>query len=437
MGAHEKKRTAAKHTVPETVPGEETTVTAPPAEGKAPEAAPAAEAKKPEEVIPGRSRHVFVWKALRPIGKLIVWLRFRFKGRETRVGQPFLLVCNHVTDWDPILAACSFPEQIYFVSSEHLLRAGLGGKLVSWLQSPIPRQKSGNAAGTVLTVMRYLRRGLNVGIFPEGNRNWDGVTMEFLPSIAKLARSSGAALVTYKFTGGYFASPRWSGNSARRGKMEGAVVRVYSPEDLHAMTPKEINAHIEEDLYEDAYARQRKDPIRYNGRRLAEHMETLLFLCPRCRRMHTLQSRDDTVTCWKCGLSFRYLPTGFLSGDDIPYDNLRDWVHWQRNEIFRFCDDADDSAIFTDTDIRVDTVESAAGTKRLGKGDMKLFRDRLELPGAVLPLGDITGISLRGPQDLYISTNENHYLARSSYVRCMVKYLTAISHLNGDAHYGE
>ena len=210
--------------------------------------------------VKGRRRHVFVWKALRPLARLICWIKFGFTSEISRAKGPYLLVSNHVTNWDPILVACSFPEQTYFVTSEHLLRAGFGGKLVAWLQAPIPRQKSGNAASTVLTMMRYLRRGMNVCVFPEGNRTWDGVTAEFLPSIGKLARSSGASLVTYKLTGGYFASPRWAGNSIRRGKMHGAAVRVYSPEELRAMSPQEINEHIVSDLYEDAYARQRKNP---------------------------------------------------------------------------------------------------------------------------------------------------------------------------------
>lgn len=210
--------------------------------------------------VKGRRRHVFVWKALRPLAKLICWIKFGFTCEKTNVKGPYLLVSNHVTNWDPILVACSFPEQTYFVTSEHLLRAGLGGKLVGWLQSPIPRQKSGSAASTVLTMMRYLRRGMNVCVFPEGNRTWDGVTAEFLPSIGKLARSSGASLVTYKLTGGYFASPRWAGNSIRRGKMHGEAVRVYSPEELRAMSPQEINERIVSDLHEDAYERQRKNP---------------------------------------------------------------------------------------------------------------------------------------------------------------------------------
>lgn len=224
--------------------------------------------------------------------------------------------------------------------------------------------------------------------FPEGNRTWDGVTAEFLPSIGKLARSSGASLVTYKLTGGYFASPRWAGQlhspreDARRGR-----ARIL-PRGAARDDPQEINERIVSDLHEDAYERQRKNPVRFEGKALAEHLERLLFLCPKCGRMHTLQSRDDTVRCWKCGFSFRYLPTGFLVGEDIPFDNLRDWTRWQKGEIVRLCDEAEDKPIFTDTDVRVDTVASGSGTKLLGRGDMRLFRGTLELPKAEIPVSE-------------------------------------------------
>ena len=87
--------------------------------------------------------------------------------------------------------------------------------------------------------------------------------------------------------------------------------------------------------------------------------------------------------------------------------------------------------------MRVDTVASGSGTKLLGRGDMRLFRGALELPKAEIPVSEITGVSLMGPQDLYISAGNTHYVIRSSTVHCMVKYLTALSHLNGDVHYGE
>ena len=68
--------------------------------------------------VKGRRRHVFVWKALRPLAKLICWIKFGFTSEISRAKGPYLLVSNHVTNWDPILVACSFPEQTYFVTSD-------------------------------------------------------------------------------------------------------------------------------------------------------------------------------------------------------------------------------------------------------------------------------------------------------------------------------
>ena len=382
-----------------------------------------------------RRRHRIIWKIVRPLARFLMWLRLGYVGRVERIEGPFLLVCNHVTDLDPVLVGCSFPDQLYYVASEHLLRSGWAGRFVNWAQAPIPRQKGGNAAGTVMAMLRTLKQGSSVGVFPEGNRCWDGVTGDFLPSIGKLARTSGAKLVTYRLEGGYFASPRWSGTSLRRGRMVGHVVNVYTPEELKAKKPEEINELIRADLHEDAYARQRKDPVLFRGRRLAEHMERLLFICPKCGMLHSLQSKGDTVRCWKCGFHFRYLPTGFLQGEDLPYDNLRDWNRWQDGEIGRLCSQAEpDRPIFSDSDVRVDRVEFAKGLKTLERGEMKLYSDRLEIPGAVLPLAGLTGVSLMGGQDLYLGTDEENYLVRSSTVRCMRKYLVACTCLTGKTY---
>ena len=67
---------------------------------------------------------------------------------------------------------------------------------------------------------------------------------------------------------------------------------------------------------------------------------------------------------------------------------------------------------------------------------MRLFRGTLELPKAEIPVSEITGVSLMGPQDLYISAGDTHYVIRSGTVHCMVN-TSRHSHLNGDVHYGE
>ena len=379
-----------------------------------------------------RRRHLIAWKLFHPVARLLARLLFGFRAERTEIEGPFLLLSNHNTDYDPILVGASFPQQMYFVASEHLMRAGLGGRLVSALFDPIARQKGGNASGTVMSVLRRLKKGCYVAIFPEGNRSWDGVTRSFPPATGKLARScaqAGASLVTYRIEGGYFSSPRWAGASRRRGYCAGQVVRIYSPDELKAMKPDEINAAIARDLYTDAYALQREKRAEYKGKRLAEHLETLLFLCPQCGGVQTLESAGDTLVCSACGMRVRYLPTGFLEGD-APWDNLRDWNLRQEEQIRALCDAAGDEAIFTDTEMRCRLVDSGKSAEEIGRGELKLYRDRLELPGVTLPLGELTGVAIRGAQDIYFGAGERSYLVTCPKPRCVVRYITALSHLN-------
>lgn len=372
-------------------------------------------------------RHRIVWKLLRPVARLLLKIKFNYSAPTYAPKGPFIVLCNHVTDWDPIFVGAAFKEQMYFVTSEHLLRLGFVSKLIMWLQAPIARQKGGSAAGAVKAMLRAMKEGHNIGLFPEGNRTWDGVTRDFPASTGKLVRSCGGTLVTFRLSGGYFASPRWAGASTRRGRMRGQVVGTYSPEELRAMTPLEINQLIRRDLYEDAFEEQRKHPVPYRGKRLAEHLETLLFICPKCGAMHRMVSRDDRFVCENCGMETRFSVNGFFSGGRLPFDNVRDWNRWQEEQIKKRCENAGDGPIFSDTELQLSRVDSAKGSELIGVGDLVLYKDHLELPtGISLPVEEITGMSLRGPSDLYIGTaNGSSFELHAEQVRCTVKYLSA------------
>ena len=382
-------------------------------------------------------RHQLLWTLLRPLARLVLKLKFNYScGSHTPQG-PFLLVCNHVTDWDPILVGAAFTPQMYFVTSEHLLRQGLVSRFIHWAQAPIARQKGGSAAGTVKAMLRTLRDGRNVGLFPEGNRCWDGVTGDFPASTAKLVKSSGASLVTFRLIGGYLANPRWAGTASRRGRMRGELVGVYSPEQLRTMSSGEIRDLIARDLREDAYERQSTENVAFRGKRLAEHLETLLFLCPKCGAMHRLRSRGDRFFCEACGMSTRYTTAGLFEGGELPFDNVRSWNVWQTQKLQELCDAAGDGPIFTDSGFDLYRVHTARSLERVGSGELRLYRDRLELPGGIsLPLGSIAGMSLRGPSDLFIGTADaSSFEVHSDDVRCTLKYLLACRYLGSPFEY--
>ena len=113
---------------------------------------------KEERDMEHNRRHRVIWTLVGPLVRLILLIRFHYRCRINNIKGPCIVVCNHVTDWDPILAGCSFRTQMYYVASEHLLRKKIVGPLVRWAQDPIPRQKSGSAAGTVMSILRSEER---------------------------------------------------------------------------------------------------------------------------------------------------------------------------------------------------------------------------------------------------------------------------------------
>jgi 1-acyl-sn-glycerol-3-phosphate acyltransferase len=380
------------------------------------------------------ARYRLVWKALRWL--LVPWLKrkFRYAPESCTIQGPFLLLANHNTDWDPLLLACAFPEYLCFVASEHVFRWGLTSRLLRALFAPISRLKGTTASATARAVLRRLHDGVSVAIFAEGDRSFNGLTGEILPSTGKLARVSGAALVTYRIEGGYFTSPRWAGKALRRGKMTGTVAHVYTPDELRAMTVEEINEAIRRDLAVDAYAVQRREMVPFRGRRLAEHLETVLCLCPRCGAIGTLHSADDVLRC-DCGFSVRYNEYGFFEGADAPCDNLTDWDAAQTAELLARIP-ADGGVIFSDTDMVLREIYPGHRSQELGSGTLTLYADRLVCCGAVFPLRELTGFLLHGPQDVDLSCGGRSYEISSDQVRCTRKYMLVIRHLLSGIHAG-
>lgn len=382
-------------------------------------------------------RHAMLWKSVRPLVNIASKAIFNYDAEKCKEKGPLLVMSNHNSDLDPLLVAYSFPNVLYFVASEDVMRSKARGFL-SYVTDIIPRQKGGNASATVRKVLRHVAAGHDVCIFPEGNRSWDGNTRMMTPATGKMARMSSAKLVTYRTEGVYFSSPRWSGGSLRRGKTRGTIVGIYEPEYLKTLSSEEVQALIERDLFENAYERQRRKPVKFRGRKLAEHLETLLFACPHCHAEGKMRSDGDYFCCDNCGMKLRYTPEGFFVGNDLIYDTVLDWNIWQNSFVEKKCLEAKTGeAIFSDTQMELYSVSTGTSREFVCCGGLSLYSDKLVLPDKTeIPVNRLTGMAVRGKQDIYFSSGGKNYLVKSSQIRCVSKYLTACAVFDKRLRYG-
>ena len=378
----------------------------------------------------GIRRHKRVFSFLKVTAGGIIRNIFAFHPEPANVGKgPFLITANHNGELDPAFVAMSFREHMYFVASEHVFRKGFVSWLLKYFFAPIARVKGMTDAAAALSIIRAIKKNANVCLFAEGNRSYNGVTGPIFPATGKLAKATGASLVTYRLEGGYLTTPRWS-KTTRKGRMRGYVVNVYSPEQLKQMTPEEVNDRIREDIMEDAFDRQLTLPYRYKGKDLAKGLENALYFCPKCGRTGTLRSEGD-VFCCTCGLRVRFTETGFFEkaepDDPEPlFRTVRDWDFWQDKRIVEYADSlGDDETAYSDENVKLIGIGQRHTSRVLEIGTLSISKSTLAVGSHRFPISGISGIGIMGIYKMMFSVDGTSYELRAAKTPyCGRKYFT-------------
>ncbi len=343
------------------------------------------------------------WKLLRFPVSVFCRIKFGYTYKTAKnLPDHYIVLSNHVTDFDPLFVGCSFPRQMYFVASEHIARWKRGYKLVNYLLAPILRKKGTTAASAIIDILRKVRKGANVCMFAEGVRSWDGLTCTIAPTTGGLVKAARCGLVTYRLSGGYFASPMWSTKNTRRGYVHGEPVNVYTAEQIAAMSEDEVNRIIREDLYEDAYARQAQKPRKYKGKRLAESMENLLYVCPFCGKVDTMRSKGDRVSCTSCDGFFTYDAFGYLHG--APDNTLTALAARQSAAAEAMVQSG--AEIFAEN-ARIYTVENHE-EQTLAEGRFIMNAEGIRCGEMFVPFSDVTELAMRGRRFLLFSFGKTY-----------------------------
>lgn len=362
-------------------------------------------------------KHIFFYGLLRPLVILFLKIRFGFRYEKAKdLPDKYIVLSNHATDYDMLMVGASFKRQMYFVGSEHIARWKVY-PLIKYAFAPIIRHKGAPATATILEMIRKVRQGANVCMFAEGVRTWDGVSCHIQPATAKLLKTAGCGLVTYRLTGGYFASPMWSGASVRRGPVYGQPVRVLSAEQMKEMTADEIYEIIIGDLYVDAYARQLADPKPYRGKELAKGLEQLVFRCPVCGGTDCFRTDGDQLICDDCGLTVTYDTYGMLTG--CRFKTVKELSDWQKDRVQQ---DVEEGRCYAADNVTVTQVEKQQETL-LYKGKLEISGEKLTCGELDIAFGDIADLSMHGQRSVVFTSKGKYYELKAEKGTNMLKIM--------------
>jgi len=354
-----------------------------------------------------RFRHKVVTEIVRPFMVAYCRLRYGVKVPRFRDGKgQYLILLNHQTPMDQFFVGMAFKKPVYYMATEDIFSNGWISKVIKYIIAPIPIKKQTTDIQAVMNCIKIVREGGNICIAPEGNRTYSGRPVYMNPAIAGLARKLGLPILLFRIEGGYGMEPRWS-DVVRRGKLKAYVARCIEPEEAKAMTNDELMDAIREGLFVDEACLDQQ----FHHKKLAEYLERMVYICPDCG-LSRFESHNDTVTCTKCGKTFRYLPNKTLQGVgfDSPFTFLYDWYKYQEDYVNQL-----DTLSMTDTPIYVDHARVSEVIVYQRKepiyenGRILLYGDRLEIEDMVVPFSEVSTITVLGRNKLNIYHGDKLY----------------------------
>jgi 1-acyl-sn-glycerol-3-phosphate acyltransferase len=127
---------------------------------------------------------------------------FRVYGREHIPKEGgVLLAANHRANLDPPIVGAAATREVHFMAKEGLFRVS---RFFTWLITTFnafPLRREGGDHEAMKVVMRLLREGKAVVIFPEGTRSKSGAMLPAKMGVGYLALSTGSAVVPANISG--------------------------------------------------------------------------------------------------------------------------------------------------------------------------------------------------------------------------------------------
>lgn len=141
--------------------------------------------------------------------------------------SPYIMILNHQSTFDPFIILSSLDRRIAFLTKSTSFSNPLS-RFILYLGKAIPTTRFETDPGVIRHIQKYLESGIPVGIFPEGERCWDGRMQAFKYSVIRLLLKLRIPVVPVVIGGSFEFLPRWE----RFPRRQDVTLHVLAPFSL-------------------------------------------------------------------------------------------------------------------------------------------------------------------------------------------------------------
>lgn len=222
-----------------------------------------------------------------------------------------VVLATHTSNKDHVLCAMAlYPRRVTFVMSEHFFAKRMLRPILRLMRA-IPKKMFCPDTRSVLSMIRAIREGNALLLFPEGRLTCNGKSCPITPGTAELVRNLGVPVYTVTAEGAGKTFPKWA-KKPRIGRIDVKVRRLFRGAELKGMELFEVEARIAAAIRHNAW--ESLPNANFKSRRPADGLDGILWRCPRCGAEHTLVCEKNHVTCTGCSLEARVDAHGRITG---------------------------------------------------------------------------------------------------------------------------
>ena len=349
-------------------------------------------------------------KADNPVYKIVLFLvglifgskpepEFNLNGFD-KVEPPYILLSNHES-FNDFYYLYRLPHKVkpIYVMNRYYCNMPVLRQLNKSV-GMIPKKLFYDDMVTPLRIMRSLREGNPIIIYPEGRMCIDGRTNRIAELGGAFYRRLGVDIVLVRVNGAFYEKPKWRKRRYRT-PVSVTVQKIITKEQAAAMIPEELNSTIENTIRNDAGTHLL---CKYPQKDKAEGLHNILYRCYACDSLYTTSSKGNTISCSKCGKTFT-LNEDYRFTEE-PYTIAAWYDHMTEVEL----KDIDNIDLSTDV---TTVIYSNAGKKRKERGFCRLTNEGVTYESSnasfSTPMDKLQGIAFTSGEHFELYFNDEMY----------------------------